>query len=185
MPRRIIDLDRTAHDDNVVAERERRFGQRLAHPAARGVREIAHRVEILPRGPEVMRIRATTFMTGDIVRTQDESTVSISSDAQSSLDLILSCVLTSVSPVNEVRNLCLEQALNRGLNLGRLGHAAHAGAAAALPAFLRVDEVDAVAAERFDVALDGGLLPHRGVHRGGDNERAVEAEEQRAKKVVR
>ena len=46
---RIVDFDRPADDDHFVPERERRLGQRPAHPAAGGVREIAHRVEKLAR----------------------------------------------------------------------------------------------------------------------------------------
>ncbi len=43
----IIDFHRSTHDDHLMAERESGLGQRLAHPAGRGVREVAHRVEVL------------------------------------------------------------------------------------------------------------------------------------------
>ena len=146
----ILDLDRPAHDDDFMAQREGRLGQRLAHPTAGGVREIAHRVEVLPRGTG-----------GD-----EDSGHAITGDMLAGVQTAFSCQTTnsaffchrySVS-VNG-SHFFVEQSFNRGLDIGRLGHAAHAGAAAALPAFLRVDEVDAVAAERGDVALDGGLLP--------------------------
>ena len=179
--RRILNLDRAADDHDFMPERERRLGQRPAHAAAGSVREIAHRVE------ELARRAGGDENAGQWI---DHGGHGEHGETRRSKSCICDwhiCRLCAPDSVSSVVNLFLfeQQPLDRRLDIGRLGHAAHAGAAAALPAFLRVDEVVAVVAERVDVALDGRLLPHRAVHRGGEHDRAGEREEQRAEQVVR
>ena len=124
----ILDVDRPADDHHFVPALERRLGQGLAHATARGVGQIAHRVEVLPRrtgGDEDAGHGLTCHASSGSWRQRWAIHTGSRAD----------------------RRLGNSSNADGGEDLFRRGHAAHAAAAATEPAFLGIDEVDAVAAQ--------------------------------------
>ena len=65
-----------------------------------------------------------------------------------------------------------------------LGEAAGAGVAAGEAAFLGVDHVHAAGAQHGEVLLDGGVLPHLGVHRGGEQDGRLRRQQRGGEEIV-
>ena len=69
-------------------------------------------------------------------------------------------------------------------DLGGLGQPALAGVGAGEPADGGLEDDDAAAAQGGDVGLGGGVLPHLGVHRGREDDRAAGGEQGVGEQVV-
>ncbi len=67
----------------------------------------------------------------------------------------------------------------------RIGQAARAGHAAGQVAALRLHDAVAAPAQRFQVGLRGGVLPHVDVHGGRHHHRAGEGQVERGEEIVR
>ncbi len=48
-PSRVLDFDRSAHDNHFMPQFQGRLSQRHPHATTRRVRQIAHRIKVLPR----------------------------------------------------------------------------------------------------------------------------------------
>src|SRR5262249_58391006 len=66
-----------------------------------------------------------------------------------------------------------------------LGEAAGADVTAGEARLLGVDDADAARAQLGEVVLDGGVLPHLGVHRRGEDHGRFRREQRRGEQVVR
>ena len=69
-------------------------------------------------------------------------------------------------------------------DLVRLGQPALAGVGAGQPALGGLDDQGAALAQRGDVGRGGGVLPHLGVHRRGEHDRAARGEQRVGEQVV-